>query len=291
MKDRILKYNLIPMMVLFVLSALYFIGSFINRLIIEIKFKSGDYAYKTTDLSGDFLQGLYGEEESIIYLLLAFVGLSLIVVITTLFYQKFLSKAPFMLLSLSAIPVLLYVAGSFCENIFPLAVMLAFDVLYVLLAVIFTLKDFFDFDVDIDEIDYSVPNVHINKRDKLSLVAVIVLFLAGSMYYFRRILNWLDVFDFLSYQDDDALFMSFLIAEIFMIAAVALTVLLLKERVSYATTALLGMGTVLPICFVVSLYGSPSFEGIVICFALYSLYIAASLFVTIRNIKRTEKTG
>ena len=129
------------------------------------------------------------------------------------------------------------------------------------------------------------------KRDKLSLVAVIVLFLAGSMYYFRRILSWLDVFDFLSYQDDDALFMSFLIAEIFMIAAAALTALLLKEKVSYATTALLVMGTVLPIGFVVSLYGSPSIASIAICLTLYSLYIAASLFVTIRNIKRTEKTG
>lgn len=290
MKNRILKYNLIPMLVLFVFSALYFIGSFINRLIIEIKFKSGDYAYKTTDLSGDFLQGLYGKEESIIYLLLAFVGLSLIVVITILFYQKFLSKTPFMLLSLSVIPVLLYVAGSFCENIFPLAVMLAFDVLYVLLTVIFTLKNFFDFDVDIDEIDYSVTNANMKKRDKLSLVAVIVLFLAGSMYYFRRIFNWLDVFDFLSYQDVDALFMSFLIAEVFMIAAVILTVLLLKDKVSYAMTALLGMGTVLPIGFVVSLYGSPSIASIAICLTLYSLYIAASLFVTIRNIKRTEKT-
>ena len=291
MKDRILKYNLIPMLVLFVFSALYFIASFINRLIIEIKFKSGDYAYKTTDLSGDFLQGLYGKEESIIYLLLAFVGLSLIVIITILFYQKFLSKTPFMLLSLSVIPVLLYVAGSFCENIFPLAVMLVFDVVYVLLALIFTLKDFFDFDVDIDEIDYSVTNANMKKRDKLSLVAVIVLFLAGSMYYFRRILSWLDVFDFLSYQDDDALFMSFLIAEHFMIAAAALTALLLKEKVSYATTALLVMGTVLPIGFVVSLYGSPSIASIAICLTLYSLYIAASLFVTIRNIKRTEKTG
>lgn len=291
MKNRILKYNLIPMLVLFVFSALYFIGSFINRLIIEIKFKSGDYAYKTTDLSGDFLQGLYGKEESIIYLLLAFVGLSLIVVITILFYQKFLSKTPFMLLSLSVIPVLLYVAGSFCENIFPLAVMLVFDVVYVLLALIFTLKDFLDFDVDIDEIDYSVTNANMKKRDKLSLVAVIVLFLAGSMYYFRRILSWLDVFDFLSYQDDDALFMSFLIAEVFMIAAAALTALLLKEKVSYATTALLVMGTVLPIGFVVSLYGSPSIASIAICLTLYSLYIAASLFVTIRNIKRTEKTG
>ena len=290
MKSRILKYNLIPMLVLFVFSALYFIGSFINRLIIEIKFKSGDYAYKTTDLSGDFLQGLYGKEESIIYLLSAFVGLSLIVIITTLFYQKFLSKTPFMLLSLSVIPVLLYVAGSFCENIFPLAVMLIFDVVYVLLTVFFTLRDFMDFDVDIDEIDDSVPNACIGKRDKLSLIAVIVLFLAGSMYYFIRILNWLDVFDFLLYQNETTLFKSFLIAEALMIAAAALTVLRLKEKVSYATTASLGMGTVLPICFVVSLYGSPSFEGIVICFALYSLYIAASLFAAIRNIKRTEKT-
>lgn len=288
MKNRILKYNLIPMLALFIFSAFYYIGLFIYRLIVEFKFKSGDYAYKSTDLGGDFLQGLYGEEWSLAYMLMAFVGLSLITVITVLFYQKFLSKTPFMLLSLSVIPVLLYVEGSFCENIFPLAVMLAFDVLYVFLTVIFTLKDFLDFDVDIDEIDDSVPNAHMNKRDKLSLVAVIVLFLAGSMYYFRRILNWLDVFDFLSYQDIDALFMSFLIAEIFMIAATALTVMLLKEKVSYATTASLGMGTVLPICFVVSLYGSPSFEGIVICFALYSLYIAASLFAAIRNIKRTE---
>lgn len=290
MKIRILKYNLIPMLGLFGISTLYNIGEVLNCLMMEIKFKTGEYAYKSTGMNGKFFQELYGQEWSLGYMFGAFVVLSLVAIITVLFYQKFLSKNSFVLLSLSVIPSALCVICFISEDIFPLTAILVLEAVYALLTVIFTLKDFIDTDADIDELDDSVIIKHMSKRDKPKLITVIVLFAAGSIYYFGRILSWYDAFDFLSHQNETELFSRFFIAEILMIAATALTVLVLKDKVSGATTALISIGTFLPACFVISLYGSPTVTGISICLGLYSLYIAASLFVAVRNMKRMEKT-
>lgn len=151
MKAKILKYNLIPMLVLFVLSMLYNIGSFLNSLIMNIKFMSGEYAYKTTGMNGRFFTELYGEEWSLGYMLWAFIALAVITVITLLFYRKKITSISFVLLGLSA------VFGGFIgmvfvsENIMLLAVGLAIETAYLISTVIFTVKDFRNFPIEIDK--------------------------------------------------------------------------------------------------------------------------------------------
>lgn len=142
MKRKLLKYNLIVMTVFFAFSMLYNAGAFLNSLIIEIRFRSGDFAYKTTGLSGDFLQELYSEEWSMGYMIFAFLTLSVIAVVTILFYQKILSKIPFLLLFMSAFAATQFgIAFSF-DNPFALAFILIVELIYTALTVFFTLRDF-----------------------------------------------------------------------------------------------------------------------------------------------------
>lgn len=151
MKAKILKYNLIPMLVLFVLYMLYNIGSFLNSIMMETKFQSGDYPYKSTGMNGRFFTELYGEEMTLGYMMWAFIILAAITVITLLFYRKKLSKITFILLSLSIIPTIFIGMVFVSENIMLLAVGLAIETAYLISTVIFTVKDFRNFPIEIDK--------------------------------------------------------------------------------------------------------------------------------------------
>ncbi|MGN0539674.1 MAG: hypothetical protein ACI4KI_07450 [Candidatus Fimenecus sp.] len=147
MKAKILKYNLIPMIAVFLVSMLYNIGFIFNVLMIEIKFKSGNYPYKSTGTNGRFFTELYGEEWSLGYMLWALIALAVITVITLLFYRKKFTRISFMLFGLSA------VFGGFIgvffvsQNIMLLTVGLAIEVAYLIFTVIFAVKDFRKFPI------------------------------------------------------------------------------------------------------------------------------------------------
>ena len=130
------------MLVLFVLSMLYNIGAFLNSLIMETKFRSGDYAYKTTDLSGHFLQELYSEEWSFGYMIGAYIILAAITVITLLFYRRLLSKKSFILLVLSVIPANFIGLIFISQNVILLTVGLIAEFVYMISIVYFAVKDF-----------------------------------------------------------------------------------------------------------------------------------------------------
>lgn len=151
MKAKILKYNLIPMIAVFLVSMLYNIGFILNVLMIEIKFKSGDYPYKSTGMNGRFFTELYGEEMTLGYMMWAFIILAAITVITLLFYRKKLSKISFVLLSLSIIPTIFIGMVFVSENIILLTVGLAIEATYLISTIIFTVKDFRNFPIEIDK--------------------------------------------------------------------------------------------------------------------------------------------
>lgn len=151
MKTKILKYNLIPMLVLFLLSMLYNISAFLNSMIMEIKFRPGDYAYKTTGLSGDFLRELYSEEWSVAYMFCVYIILVAITVITLLFYRKKLSKFSFRLLSLSVIPSNFIGIIFVSQNLILLTFGLIAEVAYVISTVFFVIKDFKEFSAELNE--------------------------------------------------------------------------------------------------------------------------------------------
>lgn len=147
MKTKILKYNLIPMLIFYIISMLYNIGAFLNFIMVEIKFRSGDYPYKSTGMNGRFFTELYGEEWSLGYMLWAFIVLAVITVITLLFYRKKFTRISFTLFGLSA------VFGGFIgiifvsQNIVLLTVGLAIEVAYLISTVIFAVKDFREFPI------------------------------------------------------------------------------------------------------------------------------------------------
>lgn len=151
MKSRILKYNLIPMLIFYIISMLYNIGEFLNSIMMETKFQSGDYPYKSTGMNGRFFTELYGEEWSLGYMLWAFIILAAITVITLLFYRKKLSKISFVLLSLSIIPTIFIGMVFVSENIILLTVGLAIEATYLISTIIFTVKDFRNFPIEIDK--------------------------------------------------------------------------------------------------------------------------------------------
>lgn len=148
MKRKIVKYNLIPMLVFFTLSMLYNIGAFFNSLIMEVKFRSGDYAYKTTGLSGDFLQELYSEEWSLGYMLWAYIILAVITVITLVFYRKVLSRISFTLLGLSVIPTNFIGVIFVSQNAFLLTVGLIAEFAYLIFTVFFVIKEFKEISIE-----------------------------------------------------------------------------------------------------------------------------------------------
>lgn len=152
MKTKILKYNLIPMLVLFVLSMLYNIGAFLNSLVMEIKFRSGDYAYKTTDLGGAFFQELYSEEWSLAYIMLAYIVLAAIAIVTLLFYRKSLSKISFTLLLLSAIPTNFIGIIFVSDNVALLIAGLIVEIVYMISTVFFVIKDFKEIPTELNKI-------------------------------------------------------------------------------------------------------------------------------------------
>ena len=151
MKTKILKYNLIPMLIFYIISMLYNIGQFLNSIMMETKFQSGDYPYKSSDMNGRFFTELYGEEMTLGYMMWAFIILAAITVITLLFYRKKLSKISFVLLSLLIIPTIFIGMVFVSENIILLTVGLAIEATYLISTIIFIVKDFINFPIEIDK--------------------------------------------------------------------------------------------------------------------------------------------
>lgn len=292
MKRKIVKYNLIPMLVFFVLSMLYNIGAFLDCIIMEIRFQLGDYAYKTTDLSGDFLQELYGEEWSLGYMLLAFFALSLIAVITILFYKKRLSKISYLLLGLSAIPSIFISVIFISEDVFSLTVGLIIEVIYMFFTLFFTIKDFKNWEEEQNDTRVSAEGVSI--KNKSSIFAVLTLFSVGSIYFLGRILLWCDAIPLLETIYNSELFVGFFhvgffVAEALLIISALILILFCKDKLSHATSSMLLLGMVVPIWFLISLIGSPSNEKVIITFAVYAVFVIASFILTVRDIKKIGK--
>lgn len=152
MKNKILKYNLIPMLIFFILSMLYTIGAFLNGLMMEIKFRSGDYAYKSIGMNGKLFEELYGTEESLGYIFGSFFALFCITVITILFYRKILSKISVILFSLSILPAFSIFVRLMSENLFLVAEILIIETVYMFLTVFFVCKDYKKIQIEKNEI-------------------------------------------------------------------------------------------------------------------------------------------
>ena len=143
MKHKILKYNLIPLAAAFALSMIYSIGFVLHSLMIEIKFGSGEYGYRSVDMNGPFFSELYGEEWSLGYMLWAGIVSAAVTVVILLFYRKALSRIPFTLLGLSAVfgPLIIAIPFIF-QSILLLSAALIAGLVYMISAIGFVIKDF-----------------------------------------------------------------------------------------------------------------------------------------------------